>query len=281
MGSNQTIEQTPSGLIALDYVKRFPSVSSNRLATMLITDHPTEFSSHDRARSVVRYYRGASGSKDRKQMNPDNYVPKFTAPPSDEKEKTTYIIPDDAYPIVMAGDVHVPYHDVDAFETFIDYAIDIKAKTLVMMGDWLDFYQISRFMKDPRKRDLKGELDLFNGILDSMQKALPDTKFIFKQGNHEFRLDSYILQNAPQLFGLEEIKLKNLLKLDARGIDFVDGVQLIKYKHLNIVHGHEFVYAISNPVNPARGLYNRAKKNAICFHHHQSSSHSEKDISGP
>lgn len=268
------------GQIVIDYLRKYKSASSYKIADLLARDYPDEFSSIENARTNVRYYRGSQGDEKRRKLNPDNYVPRFTAPKSDEKESAPYIIPDESYPIIMAGDVHVPYHDPDALETCIEYAIDIRAKTFVMMGDWLDFYQVSRWMKDPRKRDLKSELAMFNELLDSMQAAMPDTKLIFKCGNHEFRLDSYILQNAPQLFGLDEIKLKNLLHLDRRGIDFVDHMQVIRYKHLNIIHGHEYVFSISNPVNPARGLYNRAKKNTICFHHHQSSSHSEKDISG-
>ncbi len=39
-------------------------------------------------------------------------------------------------------------------------------------------------------------------------------------------------------------------------------------------------FNISNPVNPARGLYNRAKKIALYFHFHQTSEHNESAING-
>ena len=273
-------DPTGPALLVLDYLRKYKSASSYKLAEMLLRDYPTEFKSLDQVRQRIRYYRGSQGDEKRRKLNPDNYVPRFTAPKSDEKESEPYIIPDDAYPIILAGDVHVPYHDPDALETCIEYAIDAKAKTFVMMGDWLDFYQVSRWMKDPRKRDLKSELAIFNELLDSMQAAMPEAKLIFKCGNHEFRLDSYILQNAPQLFGLDEIKLKNLLHLDQRGIDFVGHMQIIKYKQLHIIHGHEYVFSISNPVSPSRGLYMRAKKNAACFHFHQDGKYTDKDISG-
>jgi hypothetical protein len=48
--------------------------------------------------------------------------------------------------------------------------------------------------------------------------------------------------------------------------------------NLNIAHGHEFPSGISSPVNIARGLYLRAKANAICGHHHKTSSHTETNI---
>lgn len=272
--------ETSKGIIVKEYLRKMPSVSSKKISEALHSEYPEVFKNPEDARTIIRYYRGSLGDDNRGKLNPETYIPRFSAPVTEEKEKSPYIIPDDAYPIVMAGDVHVPYHDQDALEIFIEYAAQVGAKTLGMWGDWLDFYMLSRFMKDPRKRSLNAEIELFNSILDEIKKALPDTKLIFKMGNHEFRLNSYLMNNAPALYGLEEIKLENLLRLHDRGIDYVDHMQVARFRHLNIIHGHEYVFAISNPVNPARGLYNRAKKNAICFHHHQSSEHTETDITG-
>jgi hypothetical protein len=56
--------------------------------------------------------------------------------------------------------------------------------------------------------------------------------------------------------------------------------RIIKAGNLNIAHGHEFPSGISSPVNIARGLYMRAKADAICGHHHRSSNHVEQDING-
>ncbi len=58
------------------------------------------------------------------------------------------------------------------------------------------------------------------------------------------------------------------------------GKQIIKYADLNIIHGHEYVFSISNPVNAARGLFNRAKASTLCFHHHRTSEHTETTITG-
>jgi hypothetical protein len=56
--------------------------------------------------------------------------------------------------------------------------------------------------------------------------------------------------------------------------------RIIKAGNLNIAHGHEFPSGIASPVNVARGLYLRAKANAICGHFHKNSEHSETDING-
>ena len=49
---------------------------------------------------------------------------------------------------------------------------------------------------------------------------------------------------------------------------------------LYLIHGHEYKFSISNPVNPARGLFLRAKTLAATSHFHQTSQHSERDLTG-
>jgi len=156
----------------------------------------------------------------------------------------------------------------------------MQASTVILCGDWIDFYGLSRFVKDPRKRSVKDEIEELHEILAIIRNALPGARIIYKLGNHEERLDNYLMVNAPALYGMAEIELESLLKLSELGIEVVKDKRIIKIGHLAIIHGHEYIYSISNPVNPARGLFNRAKKSAICFHHHQTSEHTEPTISG-
>lgn len=274
-------EKKSVGLVTLDMVKKHQTKSSMYIAKLLFNLHPQVFKSVENARLSVRRYRGAIGKGALKTVTESgDYTPRIIMPDSEEENLETYIIEDLGGPLIIGGDLHVPYHDQDAFEIMIEYAYKVGASTLMMCGDFLDFYQASRFQKDPRKRSIPEEIGFFNSILDLIAKALPDTKLIFKVGNHEARLDAYIQNNAPALFGLEEIKLENLLHLKKRGIDFVKSGQLSQYKKLNVIHGHEYQGGFVAPVNPARGLYLKTKSNAVQFHSHVSSSHTEKDITG-
>ena len=268
------------GELCTEYLKKFPSLSSRKIAALLMRDFPEEFKTEDQCRGYIRYYRGGAGEKNRGKLDPASYIPKIIVPKDDSHDMSPYVIPDDAYPILAAGDVHLPYHDQEAVEIMLERAIEIKAKTLLIAGDWMDMYQVSRFQKDPRLRNVKAEIDMFNGLIDSIQKALPETKLIFKVGNHEKRFDDYLMSNAAALFDLEEMHLENILKLKQRNIDFVASMRVMRFRHLNIIHGHEYVFSISNPVNPARGLFTRAKKSTMCFHHHRSSEHTETTITG-
>ena len=273
-------ERSIKGELCLEYLRKFPGPSAYKIAEKLVSDFPAEYKDLETARLRVRYYRGSQGGANREYLTEESYVPKISVPNDSSRDVSPYEIPADAYPILAAGDVHLPYHDQEAVEIMLERAIEIKAKTLLIAGDWMDMYQVSRFQKDPRLRNIKAEIDMFNGLIDQIQKALPDTKLIFKVGNHEKRFDDYLMSNAAALFDLEEMHLENILKLKEKNIDFVASMRVMRFRHLNIIHGHEYVFSISNPVNPARGLFTRAKKSTMCFHHHRSSEHTETTITG-
>lgn len=271
---------TPQGEIVKEYLRKYPSTASHKLAAVIFSEVPGLFKVPELARTAIRYYRGASGDAKRRNLTPDTYIPKVSMPLSEPENFETYILPDDAYPLIVGGDAHIPYHDQDALEIFIERAIEMEAKTVLLAGDWIDCYQVSRFQKDPRKRSIKEELETFKDVIGIIKSALPKAKIIFQKGNHEDRIDAYIMSNAPALFGLDNLTLNGLLDAKTLGIEIVGNKRIIKAGHLHIVHGHEFGMSVFSPVNPARGLYMRAKKSALCFHHHRSSSHAETAING-
>lgn len=274
------MQQNIKGTIVKEYLIKYPTLSSRKIASLVYNENKLIFDDEEKIRSIIRYYRGAMGNKNRDDLSLESYIPKISLPPEDDCIYTPYIIDDENdFPILLGGDVHVPYYNQDALEIFIERIYSMKPKTIILVGDWIDFYMISKFQHDPRKRSVKEEIDIFNMILDDIQKA-SNAKIIYKFGNHEERFDNYIMNKAPELFQLETIHLENVLKLKERNISVVDNKRIIRINHLNLIHGHEYVFSISNPVNPARGLFNRAKKTSMCFHFHQTSEHTEPTISG-
>ena len=269
-----------SGIVVQEYLKKYPSLSSKRLAHVIVEEVPGHFRDEEHARGIIRYYRGASGSADRAKLAPTDYLPRIVVPDPDVEDYTPYFLDDSAYPIIAGGDAHIPYHDQDALEIFIERAVTMNAKTVLLMGDWIDFYGISRFLRDPRKRSIKEEIDIFKEILAIIREAVPKAKIVYKMGNHEERYDAYILRNAPELYRLQSCHLDSVLGVKELGIEMVGDKRIIKAGHLNLIHGHEYTFAISNPVSPARGLYLRAGANAICWHFHKKSEHSTRNMNG-
>lgn len=263
-----------------EYLRKFQGASARKIAELLLKDFPTEFPDVERTRGMVRYYRGGSGKTHRAKLSADSFIPKVTVPKDESTDMSPYVIPSNQWPIMAAGDIHIPYHDQEAVEIMLERAIEVQPKTLLMAGDWMDMYQVSRFQKDPTLRRVSEELKMFLDLLTEVRRVLPNTKIVFKVGNHERRYDDYIMANAPALFDVPGVRLHEILHLSDRGVDVVDSMRTIRFRGLNIIHGHEYVFSISNPVNPARGLFTRAKKSSLCFHHHRTSEHTETTITG-
>ena len=125
-------------------------------------------------------------------------------------------------------------------------------------------------------------LDEVNSIIQLLgyiRGKFPKARIIWKDGNHEERFWRYLKVKAAEFWGLEIFTLRKILELDDYGIEYIGEMRPIKLGKMYLLHGHEYKFPISNPVNPARGLFLRAKTHALCGHFHQSSQHSDRDLS--
>lgn len=272
--SNATVK----GELVLEYLRKYPSFPSRKLASLIMSATPGVFKDLEDCRSVVRYYRGAKGLKDRSKLEPETYVPRVIVEQSDSVEWLPLELSAKDFPLIAGGDAHVPYHDQDILEMFIEQAVEIGAKTVLLMGDWWDCFYLSKFLTDPRKRHTEGEIEIVKKVLKTIRDALPNARIIYKLGNHEERLEHYLMRLAPEVFGLKSMTFENILGLKELNIELVKDQRLIKYNKLFFLHGHEYRGGISNPVNPARTLFLKAKRSAIEWHFHQAQSHSGRAI---
>lgn len=266
-----------NGEIVLSVLREFPSASSKKLAEVLQSRYKKEFPVFETARSSVRRYRGIQ-----KGQNPETVILKIEVPES-VQEDWGIVELGDCLPMMVSGDWHIPYHDEDAVYLFIERTLQVKPKTILIDGDFFDFYQSSKFEKDPRCRSIPEELDTGCAMLAELRKHNPKARIILKYGNHDERYDLDLMRKAPEYFKVPEIRLDAILskRLDGLNIEIVKSKKLIHIHGLSILHGHEY---ISGPfgagVNPARGLFNRAKESAMCAHSHQVSEHTEPTITG-
>lgn len=181
----------------------------------------------------------------------------------------------------VISDIHFPYHDEAALCLAIEHLERVGCAGLIVNGDAMDCYVLSRFDKDPREPGLAEELGMMAKFLQLVTSVFP--RVWWKLGNHEARLDSLLMTRAPELVGLPGMSLFEMVQAIAEGpLDFqpVGSKQMIRLGRLNVLHGHEFGHAIFSPVNPARGLFLRAKCSTLAGHHHQTSEHAESNING-
>lgn len=177
-------------------------------------------------------------------------------------------------------DLHIPYHDIFAIEAAIEMGCKRKVDGVFLNGDALDSHELSRFDKDPNKPRYVKEIEAWFQFAEYLRYKFPKAQIVYKIGNHEERLDSYLMQRAPALLGLEEVQLSKIMKLENYGIEFVGDKRVVRFGKLNAIHGHEYKPNIMAPVNPARGLFLRTKGLAACGHFHQTSEHHEPTITG-
>lgn len=102
---------------------------------------------------------------------------------------------------VVVPDIHVPYHDVRALKILIKVIKALQPHYLIVLGDSLDFYQLSKFDKDPlRKTSVSDDVTDFRDVLRQLDGACPlKTEKVFLEGNHEHRLQKWIWANATEL----------------------------------------------------------------------------------
>ncbi len=181
---------------------------------------------------------------------------------------------------LVLSDVHIPFHDRKTVELAVREAKRVKVVGVLLNGDIFDCHALSRFDREPTAIRYVAERELGIAFLDYLRARFPTQQMIFKEGNHEERLGNYLIRRAQELFGLKVLSLPSLMEFERFGLEHVGDFRVIRLGRLNVIHGHEYKPTIQAPVNPARGLFLRAKSVALAGHFHQTSEHHEPRITG-
>jgi predicted phosphodiesterase len=136
--------------------------------------------------------------------------------------------------LLIVPDCHVPYEDRRAFELMLEAGRRLKPHTVVLLGDFADFYSVSSHSKNPeRARDLAFEVEKVHERLRDV-RALGARRLVYIAGNHEDRLSRYLMDKAPELFGT--VKLEEVLGLKALGFEYVPYRRAARVGKLNLTH---------------------------------------------
>ncbi len=138
---------------------------------------------------------------------------------------------------VFVPDLHSPYHDPGAIDTLVEFIDYFEPENIIFMGDVFDFYQLSRFDKQPARLlklgdDIKSGKDVLKQICDAAPKAKKD----FVEGNHERRLYRYLC-NHPELSGLDVLLPENLLGFAELGINWHPEEEVFEHHGVVVTHG--------------------------------------------
>jgi len=251
-----------------------------KLARIIYNENPLQFSCIDHARTILRSIENKMGKNNQVKTTREIATrPKnpYNLPESDEAIYQPYDLK--AKRLLVLSDIHIPYHNIEALTCAFDFAKGEKPDAILLNGDTLDFFGLSRFMKDPKKRSIASELAIFKDFMQILKKTF-NAKIFYKMGNHCERYEHFLWMKAHELVGVEEFEIENILKARAEGIEIIKDKRIMKAGDLNIIHGHEFGGSVFSPVNIARGLFLRGKVSAMQGHNHQTSEHSESNMNG-
>jgi predicted phosphodiesterase len=270
--------------VARRLVAAHPDAPCRTLAKRLLAECNNAITLSAAMHRIARQF-GVHGAKDRKTMIPTAPRPPRQAgqlppmPPSAAEPWGPYTLEATGL-IGVLSDIHVPYHDDVALKAAVDQLRGDKIDALILNGDTADFYSISRYQKDPRKRNFKREVDAVRAMLVWIRSQFKSIPIVFKSGNHEERFAAWLFAHAPEITDEPRMGLDQWLDMPASGIELVDNQRPIMVGSLPVMHGHEKGKGISAPVNQARGAFLRLHHTVLEGHGHRTSVHCEPDMFG-
>lgn len=291
---NKHTGEGPATKAARKMCAEMPDVPSRTIARALHAQRPKLFSTVEKARDAVRHVRGNHGSDSRKTpidkslYRPNGKAGSVSMPDSVEESWEPLTI-DGPARIGVLSDIHIPYHSRKAVEAAVKECKRHKCDVIILNGDTIDFYGISRYEKDPERRTATEEIRSAVTFMRWIRQQFPNARLIWRDGNHEDRWAKWCWMNAPVLWSLKQCRLNGVLgyeyaeqtdnestKLERYGWEYLTDKRPILAGRLPILHGHE-INACS-PVNPARGAWLKTSHTVLIGHLHATSQHTQPDL---
>lgn len=263
--------------IVREYIVKFPNASNAALARKILKEHPLEFDNTENIRFIIRYVTGNVGEKRKKKLVDKSLIREsrksndYLLPESYANEYTPFEIKQSR--ILIISDLHFPYQNNEAISLALDYGKEKKVDCILINGDLIDFATISRHEKDWRSRNVIQEFEAVKVFFKTLRQHFPNTKIVYKYGNHDERYEKYLYAKAPEIFDMPEFQLEIILKLGELKIDIVKDKRPIILGKLTVLHGHE-LFGMGG-VNPARATFTKTMEDTLVGHYHRTSSHSE------
>lgn len=267
------------GEIVLNYIDKYKDFSKRAIAEKVYQDHPLIFTDPEDARRMIRYYTGSLGANHLKNLDKSK-LRTLTVPKSKAKKVGNYNLPAQFKNILWLSDIHVPNHDEKAVQLALEYGVSQNVDCIVLGGDVIDNAPFTRHDKKPDRGEARQMFEDTIDLLILIRMTFPDAKIIWLEGNHDKWYQRWLMKNAPMVWDDPYYTLEKRLKLSDLDIEYLEEKQVLKIDGLHCLHGHTLIRGVFSPVNPARGIFLRAKASTIIGHCHQSSKHTESNLKG-
>ena len=215
-------KKTTHAIAAEKLCRKFPDVPNRTLAKRIAAECKVTI---EQARTVIRRIRGAAGKEHREKIpdktlfrTPRKAGTKPQMPPSLAKKWEPFEL-GTGISVGVLSDIHIPYHDEAALSAAVDYLKKRRPDVVLINGDYGDFYTVSRFLKNPKKRNFKREIKLQRDGLQWLRSQFPKARLIYKLGNHDERYDHWLWNHAPEISDLPQVRLPAILGCKKLGIE--------------------------------------------------------------
>ena len=140
--------------------------------------------------------------------------------------------------VLVLSDVHIPYHDHGALAVAMAFAKAWKPTLVVLNGDILDAHQISTHPKNASNViTFQDEINEVRQFLRAIKRDHSKARIVYTMGNHEDRLERYLVNHSPELSSVQRLSLCELLDFAEIGIEFIDKRSKLRVGPVEIFHG--------------------------------------------
>lgn len=174
--------------------------------------------------------------------------------------------------IWVVSDIQYPYHDRKAVNAVIRAIGDAQPDEVVLIGDFMDFPQPSRWSKNTRE---EFEGSIFEDVQTFKERVLQPLRDVYAgpigahEGNHDLRPREYLAKYAPALAKSKAMDIEVLCDFEAFDIDLLPAFYEIAPGWVS-THGHLGKIALSRiPGNTALNAAKKFGKSVVMGHTHK------------
>jgi len=176
-------------------------------------------------------------------------------------------------------DTHNPYQDQRALREVELFLLELQPGLILYPGDMGDFYQLSKFDKNPSRADrLQEDLNSTANLFKRHRALAPNTRMIFELGNHEDRLRRHLWGKDPALSSLDCMTVEGLYKLKDSGVECVEYEEGIMVNGVLMVSHGDLIRAHS--AYTAKGMSDKHGGSGIHGHSHRLGSYYKRNRFG-
>ena len=168
------------------------------LAKLIYEQNPGVWSNVDAVRKQIRAATGSMRGNSYSKKHMENMPGKSTIEEGLKKfglytklpVRKDVILPTGKY--LVMSDTHFPEHDPLAIQASLEYGKEKGITGIVLNGDIIDMYMVSRFLQDTKRPSIREELIMTRSFLQLLREQFGNIPIWYKFGNHEERMRHYL-----------------------------------------------------------------------------------------